>query len=97
MENNEYCCSIFKEHIDEAGHKGFAIIPFENPSKVDQYVYFLESRSADYDDDKEMRHITIDRAISYCPWCGTKLTEVTKMNKDAIREIAEKNKHLIKL
>ncbi len=72
MENNEYCCTTFKEHIDEAGHKGFAIIPFKNPSQADQYVYFFQSRSADFDDDKEARHITIDRVIGYCPWCGTK-------------------------
>jgi hypothetical protein len=95
MERNEYCCVIFKEHLDEAGHKGFAIIPFKNPAETDQYVYFLQSRTADVDDDKESRHITIDRAIGCCPWCGTKLTEVTRMNKEAIEEMARRNKRLI--
>ena len=97
MENNGFCCIPFGDHINDAGHKGFAIIPFKNPLEEDQYVYFIQSRSADIDDDEESRHITIDIGIGYCPWCGTKLTEVTRMNKEAIAEIASKNQRLIKV
>jgi hypothetical protein len=91
-----FCCESFKERINSAGQKGFSIIPVENPYIKDDYAYFLQTRNVD-ETDNESRHIIIETGILYCPWCGSKLTEVTKKNKDAIAEIAEKNKHLIKL
>ena len=96
MDINNFCCASFRDLIHEAGHKGFAIVPFKNPLKKDEYVYFLQSRSADFDDEVS-RHFTVDMTIAYCPWCGTKLTEVTRMNKEVIAAIAEKNQKLIKL
>lgn len=96
MENDLFCCASFKDLIYEAGHKGFGIVPFKNPLEKDEYVYFLQSRAADFNDETS-RHTTIDMTIGYCPWCGTKLTEVTRLHKEAIVEIARKNKHLIKI
>ena len=82
--------------MHDAGRKGFAIIPFNNPLEIDAYVYFFQSRSADFDD-VVSRHVTIDMTITYCPWCGTKLTEVTRLHKKIIAEMAIKNQHLIKI
>lgn len=95
MEDYGFCCASFRDLVNEGGRKGFAIVPFKNPLEKNEYVYFLQSRTADYNDETG-RHITIDMAIGYCPWCGTKLTEVTKMNKEVIADIAMKNAHLIK-
>ena len=97
MDDNKYCCALFMEHLAEAGRRGFAIIPFENPSQSGNYFYFLQSRTADYDEIKTTRHITIDRVISYCPWCGTILTDVTRRNREVIAEMARRNRHLIKI
>ena len=95
--NKTFCCVLLKESIDNAGHRGFAVIPVKNPFKGEEYAYFLQSRNADKDD-AESRHLTvIDTGILYCPWCGTKLAEVTRMYKEEIAEIAAKNKGLIKV
>jgi len=96
MDNNDFCCTALKDRIENAGSKGFAIIPVKNPFKADEYAYFLQSRNVDESDDTS-RHTIIDTGILYCPWCGTKLTEVTRMNKEAIAAIAEKNRNLIRV
>jgi hypothetical protein len=96
MDNNGFCCASFRDLIHEAGSKGFAIVPFKNPLERDDYVYFLQSRSVDFEDQMS-RHITVDMTIGYCPFCGTKLTEVTRMNKEAIEAIAEKDRKFIQV
>jgi hypothetical protein len=69
----------------------------KNPFKGEEYAYFLQSRSAD-EDDEEAKHIYIvETGILYCPWCGTKLAEITRMYNKEISEIAAKNKRLIKV
>lgn len=96
MEKESFCCEAFKDRIHNAGRKGFAIIPVKNPFKENEYAYFLQSRNVD-ENDEESRHTTIDTGLLYCPWCGTELTEVTKMNRGTIAEIAEKNKRFIRV
>ncbi len=96
MERDNFCCSAFKDRLHNGGHKGFAIIPVKSLLKSEEYAYFFQSRNVDENDEKS-RHTIIDAGILYCPWCGTKLSEVTRLNREAITEIAKRNQHLIKV
>ena len=66
MEREDFCCTILKDHMYSAGFKGLSVIPFKNPLKVDDYVFFLQSRSVDVED-KNSSYTGVDVAISYCP------------------------------
>jgi len=78
--------------LNEAGKKGFAFIPrkIENG----EYIIFLQSRNKDIDDLSGKLNV-IQRAVKYCPFCGTELREVTQKNIVLIDALSEKNKSLL--
>ncbi len=91
---NQFCCDFFTENIMEAGRKGFSIIP----CKVDienSYYFLLQFRSLDYKEESDSNVIISQRAIKYCPWCGTKLSDIVKSHKKGIEQIADRYKHLV--
>ena len=96
MTDTHFCCSILEDHIFSAGRKGFSIIPVYFPELRESYIFFLQSRNLDASE-IEFNHTIIDQAINFCPWCGTKLSEIVSEKKDFIQEIATKNRHLIKI
>jgi hypothetical protein len=92
MEPDKFCCDIFGPLVDEAGIKGFSIIPI---SYQNTFKFFLQSRNKD-SGDKEIESVFVaEMAISYCPWCGSNLSDVILANKTKISEIANRNKYLI--
>jgi hypothetical protein len=93
---NNFCCSLFADHINAAGTRGFSIIPFEKSRDSNEYVFFLQCRNID-EEDCVSRLFVVDVSIKFCPWCGTNLTIVAKLNNSIISEIAKRKSHLIKI
>ena len=96
MELYQFCCPNFTDKINDAGRKGIAIIPVKIPYEPDKLAFFLQFRSAD-PDDKNQKLVVADVAIHYCPWCGSKLSDVAELHKTELTKIAEKNKNLISI
>ena len=94
MEKEFFCCAILKDHMQAAGRKGLSIIPVKNLQKVDEYVFFLQSRSHDAQEEIS-KHTVIDQAISYCPWCGKKLSDMVELDRHFISDMAKQNQHLV--
>jgi len=91
----EFCCDVFIENILEAGRKGFSIIPYKTELK-DSFCFFLQFRSVDYQEGNDFSKIIISqRAITYCPWCGVKLSEIALLKREELEVIARKNNHLV--
>jgi hypothetical protein len=91
--NYKFCCDTLSENINEAGCKGFSVIP-QRIENQDSYYFILQFRSRDYNDNYKDVMIS-QMAIKYCPWCGKKLSEVFKSYKNEIIEIAKKNENLV--
>jgi hypothetical protein len=93
---NEYminfCCSQLSSWFYNAGSKGFSAIP--KLSEDDSYTIFLQSRNQDVEVRDGMLSVG-QQAISYCPFCGTKLSKVIKRNKEGIEFYAKKNIDLL--
>ncbi len=79
-----------------AGKRGFSLIPFKTLTSTNEYVFFFQFRSDDLGE-KSARLVINDVTIKFCPWCGTKLSDIVTSNKSVIEEIALKNRNLIKI
>ena len=91
METDIICCDIFTELLNSAGEKGFSIIPV---SHQNTYKFFLQARSTGQKDVEKKGLSVVERAISYCPWCGCNLEHVVSKNRSKIADLAEKNQYL---
>ncbi|MCF3109423.1 hypothetical protein LL912_11610 [Niabella sp. CC-SYL272] len=92
----DFCCSILTENIVEAGRKGFSVIPFKHEDDLytnDLYSFLLQFRSMDFAADNKC--IMAQRAIAYCPWCGTELHQLTRINEAGLEYYAKRNQKLI--
>lgn len=89
---SKFCCTLLDDLFDEAGKKGFSVIPEKLSDNM--YKIFLQSRNQDTDL-KEGKLTVIEQGISYCPFCGTQLSKVVEMNKEDIIFYADKNRHLL--
>lgn len=87
-----FCCSISADLFDDAGRKGFALLP----EKMDEgdYIIILQSRNLDIEA-VEGKLTVIQRAIGYCPFCGSKFDEVIEQHIDEIESYANKNRKLL--
>ena len=92
MNKSRFCCDLFSDQVNEAGLKGFSIIPTN--IYTGEYHFVLQSRNLE-PDDKTGKLYIIQQVIHYCPWCGSKLSDIIDINKPEIIKIAEKNKHLV--
>jgi hypothetical protein len=90
---NKFCCDLLTENIIEVGRKGFSIFPCKIEND-DSYYFILQFRSLDYPLDNPGLTVS-QRAIKYCPWCGTRLSDIVELNKREIEMIAHRTKHLI--
>ncbi|MBT1697135.1 hypothetical protein KK083_09630 [Fulvivirgaceae bacterium PWU4] len=91
--NCKTCCDIFLEMLNEAGHKGFSILLTEYQAEH-KYYFVLQSRNRDVGDITGNTSV-IQKAIKYCPWCGTELAKVIDLNGEEISKLFEINKHLV--
>ena len=90
MDKNIFCCDIFFGMIMEAGKQGFSIVP----TSLDETQYFVfQARSVDFN--RNESSFVLQQSIHFCPWCGTKLTNIISKNADHIRKLSLKNKELI--
>jgi len=87
-----FCCESLTLSLNDAGNKGFSIIP---SSYLDTYTCFLQARNKDYIDKDKPGFSVGQTNISYCPWCGCKLSEVVKKYEDEISELARENSYLL--
>ena len=64
------CCAKLKSLLDSAGENGMALLPFIHKGTI----YFLvQSRS----EIKGKRLTVMEMVISYCPFCGKKLSQLS--------------------
>lgn len=89
----QFCCEIFSDFINEAGQKGFSIIPTDIYS-LNKYHFVLQARNLDLNE-KNGKLFIAQQTIHYCPWCGTKLSDIIDNNLSDIIKIADKNKSFI--
>ena len=91
METTIFCCDAFTYNLNDSGSKGFSIIPV---SYIDTYTFFLQARSKDYIDKDKPGFFVGQTSISFCPWCGCKLSDIVAKYKVEISDIAKKNSYL---
>jgi hypothetical protein len=89
---SKFCCDILGDMFEDAGKKGFSVVP-ERQGK-DTYHIFLQGRNQDTEL-KEGKLTVFERAISYCPFCGSKLSDVIDKHKVQIDLYADRNKSLL--
>lgn len=92
---NQFCCDILTENILEAGRKGFSIIPCRIETE-DSYYFVLQFRSSDETGHNNQHLFIGQRAIMYCPWCGTKLSDLVTSHKKRIETLANAYQHLVR-
>ncbi len=77
------CCDNFENRLSEIGVKGFSLLA----TKIaNQYCFVLQARSQDIDK-KEGTLSVIQTTIHFCPFCGTKLSEVINKNKNEFLDL----------
>lgn len=87
-----FCCDAFTSSLNDAGDKGFSIIP---AYYLDTYTFFLQARNKDYIDSDKPGFFLGQTSISYCPWCGCKLSDIAARDMTKISGLAEKNNYLL--
>jgi acyl-CoA-binding protein len=87
-----FCCDAFTINLGDAGNRGFSTIPV---SYLESYAFFLQARNKDYIDKDKPGFFAGQTSISYCPWCGCKLSDLVEKFKNEISELAEKNNYLL--
>ncbi|MDI3322369.1 hypothetical protein [Pinibacter soli] len=65
-----FCCDFFEELINEAGGKGFSVVPKQ--INKDGFVFVLQARSLEKED-KQGKLFVVERVIKHCPFCGSLL------------------------
>lgn len=76
----DFCCDIFKGHLDEPGQKGINIMVSKYSER--EYGFVLQCRNADYDDPTATVINIAQTGIKFCPWCGTKLSRFSQTFKE---------------
>jgi hypothetical protein len=91
-----FCCKVLEENIIEGGRKGFSVIPFKHENNTysnDLYTFFLQYREIDFVDNNDCT--MAQRAISFCPWCGTELAQLVLDNEQVFEFYSKKNNEMI--
>lgn len=87
----KWCCSAYEGNFENAGMRGLAVFADESDS---QLKFILQFRAADSGIELKTSQLdqpvslVTDSVIQYCPWCGSKLSEVYR---DQIEDIVKKN------
>lgn len=89
---SKFCCSLLDDWFEEAGKKGFSMVP--EKLEDNKYKIYLQCRNQDTQI-KEGRLTVIEQGISYCPFCGTELSEAIKKSKEEVAYYAAKNNNLL--
>ena len=93
---NKLCCPTLFTLMKEAGKKGYSVIPFQEEN-TDDYNFIFQFRSVDskYYPENKANIVVAETVITYCPWCGTKLTEVAKVYKTEIDKLIREKQYLL--
>jgi len=91
-ERIRWCCGTFRQHYEEAGTPGVAILPFRRQGVAIGWV--LQARAAETaaaEAAEPSQGVRLDWAIfetpvGYCPWCGMDLRKWYWFADDLMRD-----------
>lgn len=89
---SEFCCDILDDMFEQAGRKGFSVVPEDVGENV--FHIYLQARNQDVEL-KEGKLTVLEKGISYCPFCGTKLSKLLSGNKEKVAYYAARNISLL--
>jgi hypothetical protein len=75
----KYCCSMFQDLLDDAGHRGQSVVVIDGGRQC-RYQFLLQGRATK--SNQPFQEVTsnpvatvMKMGIAYCPFCGVNLSE----------------------
>ncbi len=95
-----YCCGSFRNYVEMAGERGFAILVEETTSLG--LVFVFQSRGVDHGDESKLGPTSGDMLINiasstgfrFCPWCGEEAQLMIDKSPKEFQKLAQKHKKL---
>ena len=69
--------------------------------KLDRFLWIAQSRGVDFVDEKRVVNMPVDvnlaaeLVVKFCPFCGTRLSDLVDVNPEEANSLAEQHQTLI--